>query len=403
MTSEYILEQRVLGPHLQLSIPEERYKELAQAREVLSEALYFEQRYELLLGNFLSLEQALTEIGLRATTEPQYEYSDLSRNIETANRHVVNLLTAMRSYADQVVQDFKCLGLEPSFGKAAKAELSKLYDRSFDYQFMYELRNYVQHKANAIHGFESGDASKEDANGWVEAVRLYGNRAILALDAGFKAHVLEKQPEKIDVRRVARRSVQGLGEVHMALRNLAAEHVDRARSSIQSTIVDYRAAGADSDIGLAACIRGSDQGVVPMLLKWDDVRLALMAKNASPIRLWPPRTHRNPKPETIRTIREETSMNQAQAASLIFVSPERWQDYEDGLPMPEGLFHLLELQLKRHKTHRLELTTLADDASPRYVRCPSDRKKPRRLGQGPGPSPGPAGRRRKPRTVAAKR
>jgi hypothetical protein len=183
----YLLEQRVLGPHLQIEISEERYKELAHAREVLSEALYFEQRYELLLGNFLSLEQAFTEICLRATIEPQYEYSELSSNIEKANRHVVNLLTAMRSYADQVVQDFKCLAIEPTFGAMAKAELSALYERSSAYQFMWELRNFVQHKANAIHGFDSGSGTEEDANGWVEAVRLYAMKATLSADARFKA------------------------------------------------------------------------------------------------------------------------------------------------------------------------------------------------------------------------
>lgn len=49
MSAEYILEQFIIGPRLQLSISEERYKELAYARNVLSEALAFEQRYELLI------------------------------------------------------------------------------------------------------------------------------------------------------------------------------------------------------------------------------------------------------------------------------------------------------------------------------------------------------------------
>jgi hypothetical protein len=354
MTSNYLLEQRVLGPHLQIDISEERYKELAHAREVLSEALYFEQRYELLLGNFLSLEQAFTEIGLRAKTELLYEYSNMSSNIETANRHVVNLLTAMRSYADQVVQDFKCLAMEPIFGTFAKAELSALYDSSSDYQFMWELRNYVQHKANAIHGFEGSSGTEEDANGWVEAVRLYAMKATLSADAGFKARVLHKEPEKIDVRRRARRSVQGLGAVHIALRERSAEHVKRARVCAESAISDYKAAGAESALGLAACRRESNEGVVPVLLDWDDVRLRLVAKNASPVQLWPRRTHRHPTPEKIMKMREDANLTQADAASRVFVSPERWRDFEDGLPMPEGLFHLFELQLGRHTTHRLE-------------------------------------------------
>lgn len=353
MTSIYLLEQRVLAPHLQVEISEARYQELAHAREVLSEALYFEQRYELLLGNFLSLERAFTEIGMRATTERLYEYINMSSNIETANRHVVNLLTAMRSYADQVVQDFKCLAMEPSFGGAAKAELSKLYDRNADYQFSWELRNYVQHKANAIHGFESGK-TEEDANGWVEAIKLYAMRAMLSTDAGFKSRVLDREPEKIDVRRRMRGSVQGLGAVHMVLRELSAEHVSRARISAESAISDYMNAGAESALGLAACKRDSTEGVVPVLLDWDDVRLRLVAKNARPVQLWPRRSPRNPTPEKIIEARVGNNLSQSEAASLVFVSPDRWRDFEDGLPMPEGLFHLYELQTGRHKTHRLE-------------------------------------------------
>lgn len=107
MSAEYILEQFIIGSRLQLSISEERYNELAHARSVLSEALAFEQRYELLLGNFLAMELAFTEICLRAKVEPQHRYVDSAEILETANRHVVNMLTAMRAYADQVVQDFK--------------------------------------------------------------------------------------------------------------------------------------------------------------------------------------------------------------------------------------------------------------------------------------------------------
>lgn len=360
MSVEYILEQRIIGSRLQMSISETRYKELAHARKVLSEALVFEQRYELLLGNFLAMELALTEICLRAKVAPQYRYPDSAEMIEKANRHVVNLLTAMRGYADQVVQDFKCLELEPRFGLMAKSALAKAFDRSADYRFMCGLRNHVQHKAAAVHGFVGSDDRTDDSNSWVEAVKFVADKATLRSDKDFKTRILDEQPEKIDIRRKARRSVQEMGIVHLALRELSEGEVGRARSAVELAISDYSKAGAESVIGLGARRVGNANADIPLLLDWDDVRLQLVDKNSDPPRLWPRRTHREPKVEQIVALREEVKQTQAQAAAAVFVSEERWKDYEDGLPMPEGLFQLYKLQVGRHSTHTLQLSSAAD-------------------------------------------
>lgn len=359
MVEKYILEQFILDPHIQVDISEQRYTKLAHSREVLSAALTFEQRYELLLGNFISLELALTEICLRAKVEPKFGYSDSAEILERANRHIVNVLTAMRGYADQVVQDFKCLNLETSFCLVAKAALCKVYEQSSDYRFIYSLRNHVQHKATAIHGFEGNDTRKGDANSWVETIKFNTNKATLKADKDFKARVLDEQPEKIDVRLRIRRSVEELGVAHLELRKVSEEHVKQARSAIEAAITDYKEAGANSVIGLGARRADRAGAHVPLLLDWDDVRLQLVAKNAHPPKLWPCSTHGEPKTEQIAALREEASHTQAQAATTVFVSEERWREYEDGLPMPEGLFHFYKLQIEKHPTHCLQLRNTA--------------------------------------------
>ncbi|SDD41125.1 hypothetical protein [Paraburkholderia lycopersici] len=356
MSLEYILEQCIIGRRLQIPISEARFKELANAREVLSAALAFEQRYELLLGNFLAMELAFSEIGLRAKVEPQYRYPAVAEFLEKANRHVVNLLTAMRGYADQVVQDFKCLELEPEFGVVAKSALSRAYDQSADYRFMCGMRNHVQHKATAVHGFVANDESTGDANSWAESVKFIANRSTLQGDRVFKTRILDEQPEKIDLRRCARRSVRDLGAVHLVLREIAKDQVARARSVVANAIHDYQEAGADSVVGLGARRVGYPDEDVPLFLDWDDIRLQLVDKNGSLPQLWPDRTHREPKVEQIVALREEVKHTRAQAAAAVFVSEERWQDYEAGLPMPEGLFILYKLQVGRHPTHALQLS-----------------------------------------------
>lgn len=354
MSAEYILEQLILGERLQIRISEERYKELARARAILSEALTFEQRYDLLLGNFIAMEMALTEVCLRAKVEPRFGYSDSAQILEIANRHVVNLLTAMRGYADQVLQDFKSLATEPTFGSLAKIELAKVFDHSPEYRFMCALRNHVQHKASAVHGFEGNKDRDGDANCWVEAVKFTVNKATLAEDKSFKARLLNEQPEKIDVRRLARRSMREVGVAHVALRKVSEEQVVQARSTVESAISDYKKAGAESVVGLGVRCVGDAHSNVPLLLDWDDVRRQLVGKNFSPPELWPRGSHRAPKAAEIVALREEVKHTRAQAAKTVFVSEECWQDYEDGLPMPEGLFHLYRLQVGRHPNCHLQ-------------------------------------------------
>ncbi|WP_230970799.1 hypothetical protein [Nitrogeniibacter aestuarii] len=360
MADKYVLEQRILGPRLTLEITEKRYSELAHAREVLTDASAFEQRYELLLGNFISMELAFTEICLRVKVEPQFRYPEMAETIRQANRHIVNILTAMRGYADQVRQDFKCLDPHRWFSSIAKTELAKVFERSPDYRFMCELRNHVQHKATAIHGFEGANAASVDPNGWVEMIKFYASKASLNEDRDFKTRILDEQPEKIDVRRRARLSVQELGVAHLALRDAVAEPVARARSVFESAIRDYKKHGAESVIGLCARRSGDADADVPVLLDWDDVRLQLVEKNDRPPQLWPRHTHREPKTEQIVALREKAQHSPAQAASVVFVPKERWEEYERGLPMPEGLFILYQLQVGLHPTHRLQQLDSAD-------------------------------------------
>lgn len=363
MSAEYLLEQKVIGSHFQVRITERRYKELTRARELLSEALAFEQRYELLLGNFISMEVALTEICLRTKVEFRHEYADFADNIERANRHLVNLLTAVRGYCDQVPQDFKCLRGSTTFEVTAKEELRKLFERSSAYRFLYKLRNHVQHRGTAIHGLSSGDDRRGDANDWVEMVKFYANKATLAQDKDFSSRVLLEQSDKIDVRQISRACVQELGVAHVALRKTVNEQVDAARAAVQAAIDEYIAAGADSAIGLAACKVDDAASDIPLLLKWDDVRVGLVKKNAYPVRIWPRGSHAQPEPEEILALRQELKHSQEQAAQSIFIPTERWQEYEAGLPMPLGLFHLYQLQFDRHPTRRLERKASASGES----------------------------------------
>lgn len=354
MESKFILEQRVLNPHVQMDIDEQRYNALANARSVLSDAGAFEQGYELLLGNFIEMEMAFTEIGLRATLEVDYRHPTVAETMRDANRHVINVLTAMRSYVDQVPQLFKALDLSPKFGDTFRSELKDMHFASLDYQFLCELRNYAQHQGTTIHGFEASLVLRSDSNSWAEAVSLHASKSKLAAD-GFKPKILAQLPDKIDVRQRVRMSMMALGGVHLKLRTVLAQRVDAARAAFDAAISDYRAAGAASVVALVACCNGDRKTDVPVLIGWDDDRLNLSNKNSQPPSLWAKPKHDEPTAAEIIALRTAAGNTVAQAAKHVFVNEARWAEWEAGLPMPKGLFILYQFAVGKHPTHDVML------------------------------------------------
>lgn len=107
----HYLRRHALDPQVILEIDEARYVRLADARKTLVDAGAFEQRYELLLGNFLAYEMFCAETSLRGSVELDFRYQTWARVISEANRHAVNFLTTTRQYADHVVRDFTHLPL----------------------------------------------------------------------------------------------------------------------------------------------------------------------------------------------------------------------------------------------------------------------------------------------------
>lgn len=352
LEKKYILEQRVLDPHVRMEIDEQRYNALANARSVLSDALAFEQGYELMLGNFIEMEIAFTEICLRATLEMDYRHTALAETMREANRHIINVLTAMKSYVDQVPQQFKVLDLSPKFAVTVKGELNNMHTASSDYRFVYELRNHAQHQGTAVQGFEASQVLRSDSNSWAEVVSLQARKNELAASA-FKSSVLAEQPDKIDVRHRVRMSMAALGGVHLNLRAHLAPHVNAARAAFDSAISDYSAAGAISVVGLAARRDGDKKADVPVLVDWDDDRLRLVDKNKQPPCLWARPKHDEPTAADIIALRTATGNTVAQAAKQVFVNEARWAEWEAGLPMPQGLFILYQLQVGKHPSHQV--------------------------------------------------
>src|SRR3546814_8192266 len=88
------------------------------------------------------------------------------------------------------------LELSEPFSETAEKLLSNAYDEAVEYQFVCELRNYLQHRSVAIHGMKGRG---KDAS-WAEGTMLYCQKKLIMEDRGkFKLRVLEKLDDEIDM------------------------------------------------------------------------------------------------------------------------------------------------------------------------------------------------------------
>lgn len=273
------LEQRIIGPRASLDISEEEFQSLAHARKTLIDALAFEQRFELLLGNYLDFEVTATRLSLFALASDDYStYVAGAAALLEANRLLMNFMTAARAYIDQVKQDFKHLTLNAPFGDQADTLLSAEYNGSFDYRLMEALRNHAQHKGMPAHGYTASDNLHE-------TLSFNCVKEELANLGGFKASVLDEMPTRVDLRYAARRYVECISRVHLALRVQVSFPIDEARKTVEGAINRFKSVNDGKALGLHAhrVVSGKEEWV-GVMVEWDDVRRHLARKNSRELR-----------------------------------------------------------------------------------------------------------------------
>lgn len=358
MRNQYYLERQVLDTHKKVKITEEAFLKLKEAKATLTAALDFEQRYELLIANFVSMELALTEIGLRSTVEFDLDYVNNAKVFQETNRQLANVMTAAKSYTDQVKQDFKHLSCKPSFGASAESELSKQWDESLEFRFMEALRNHTQHHSYPAGGFTSGDL-RDGANAWAECVQVTSKKERLFANERFKKKSLEDLPETIDLRFMCREYVRRLGMVHASLRKSVLADVNSARTLLETTMAAYGSDG-ESTVGLVARCSGDLPETFGVFTVWDDVRKKLADKNHVPPDLWPRARQNEVNAETVKAARTGSGDSVEAAAKRVGVSRQQWERYEAGLLIPFSVYTLYLLLTGQHPGFTLEPRAAAD-------------------------------------------
>ena len=143
----YLLRIYALGPHPELEISHEAFEGIKSSKAILNAGLSMEEKYEVLVSNYLEFEKEMLIYSAECMIRNNLNTDAFSKIKMDLNRRLVNIMTAARSYIDQVSRDIRSIvPHEIKENDFVKKALSDKYDELFEYRFMESLRNHVQHR-----------------------------------------------------------------------------------------------------------------------------------------------------------------------------------------------------------------------------------------------------------------
>lgn len=286
----YFLKVLVLAYTPEVQINEATYRLCKVSMDILQHALSIEEKYELLISNYSDFEKELLGVTSKLLIRPPQNYSDFFDDRVLLNRKLVNLLTSARLYADQMIQHVEaCVPNLVNVEETTKSYFTDEYDKNLSYQFMEQLRNYVQHRGLPVHYVSMGMTRvEENGESLLEhRVDLKAVKSKLEDDKTFKKKILNQIDDEVDLIKTTRQYIQSLSIIQRKIRVFTKESIDNARGNIQNMQDEYKKVYEEGLLGLNACYSISNEITdrVPLVLEWDDIRIKLETRNGALIGL----------------------------------------------------------------------------------------------------------------------
>lgn len=265
-----------------IEISEREFSRIHQANEVLRNARFLEEIYEILIIAYKEFETKIFEISFDNMIYLSSGYEPLSKAFIAINAKLLNLLSSVTMYKDQSVHYVKQI-LQLENTTSLKPEFSKEYDSNIEYQFMDALRNYIQHRGLPIHYIKYPSKwTSLDGDGLLEySLEFSSIKDRLIEDEKIKKIVLKKLGDEIDLKMAARSYVESISNIHDSFRQMIRDSVNESRKIIEDTHDTYNG-HIQGSISTYQAIKIDGQKLLesePLLLDWDDVRKKLEEKN----------------------------------------------------------------------------------------------------------------------------
>jgi len=288
MAASYALLRLVLASSSQLPISQDEYKELKDAQKGLLQLRFAEEKFDVVLQNYLEIEIELLSSTARDVICSSGSYDSPHTERILLNRRLLNLLSSARGYIDHM--GYVSNDLCNITAQTIKAKFSERYDASLGYRLMEALRNYTQHRGFPIHSLTYKYKNVADAglNRFRYGISIYVSRTELAEDPKFKISVLKELPtnnDLIDLKSMFRDYVADLATVHEWFRQEMANYTtiweQRYELAISRFATTFPHEGSTAGLA-AAIINGKEiSNELPLFNSFIEYRRALAIRNSS--------------------------------------------------------------------------------------------------------------------------
>lgn len=210
-----------------IELAAETYEQVRSARNHLLTALAIEEKYALLMANYLEFEEELLHLTARSLLFDALSWSGFRGHTQTLDRRLANLLSACRLYVDQVKHDTKAIYRQKSRELLlVEAAFRAEYDTVLGYRAMEALRNYVQHESLPIHHLSYCASVRETPEGLLFrhiCTPSVSMRILREQNCDIKSQVmvdLEAAAKNglVDLKPLVRDYISSLGRVHTGIR-----------------------------------------------------------------------------------------------------------------------------------------------------------------------------------------
>lgn len=289
-----------------IALTAEEYDQLSLAKKALVGTIGIEQKFDLLLENYVEYESELLNLGLRLLA-----FRDSSRwdafQVENlgVTRRFVNLLSGARLYVDQMKHDLSRLfGKDHEVCAAVKQTSAERYDATFGFRLMETLRNAVQHRSIAglrlkhHFGIRQSDAKNSDPIS-AAATRHVVARAIpilsvsdlhdMELKATVRAEIESLGQEDLELTLYVREYIDGLAAMQYEFRRRTAPQRKEWEAIIRRALARAREAWPDRESDALNLVVLDASGEIAdwthLFPAFIDYLGALERKNEGPLRL----------------------------------------------------------------------------------------------------------------------
>jgi len=286
---DFFLKVAAIGKHPEIEISEDDYCGITEARRTLTAALNIEEKYDLVIGNFLDLEKELLMLTVEKIVDHRFDYDRAYTVTSSLDRRIINFVLSAKNYTELISSKAsKCVKNTTEVKEAVEKLTNEQYEKSSDYRFMEALRNHLTHYGDAVHLVNNPDRWLTDEN--KEATHLVFNLSIYALkdrlaeNSKFKPAVLNEIQDKVDLKKAARSYIGAISTIQEEVRKIIKDSVHEARSLIEFHLEKYANEndGRSFAVGAYSAAEHRDgKKPIMLLLNWDDVRIGLQEKNQS--------------------------------------------------------------------------------------------------------------------------